>query len=106
MNDPSTLTVPEQPDTPRSGKRITGYDFARALAIFGMVIVNFKIVMGAEKAGPHWLLDVFGLLENQRPPVAIGSALAFCVLAVGFAHAWKQRFQHGPLEWVMRRLTG
>ena len=74
MNAPSTIAVPEKPDALRSRKRITGYDFARALAIFGMVIVNFKIVMGAEKAGPHWLLDVFGLLDGR-------AAATFVVLA-------------------------
>ena len=74
MNDPSSIAVPEKPDAPRSRKRITGYDFARALAIFGMVIVNFKIVMGAQKAGPHWLLDLFGLLDGR-------AAATFVVLA-------------------------
>jgi uncharacterized protein len=29
-------------------QRVTGFDLARALAIFGMVIVNFKIAMNAE----------------------------------------------------------
>ena len=51
-------------------------------------------------------LETLGVLENQSPPFAIGSALLFCMLSVGFAHLWKQRFQLGPLEWVMRRLTG
>ena len=74
MTDPSATALPENPDIPHSRKRIVGYDFARALAIFGMVIVNFKIVMGAEKAGPHWLLDVFGLLDGR-------AAATFVVLA-------------------------
>ena len=52
------------------------------------------------------MLETFGVLENQSPPFAIGSALLFCLLSVGFAHLWKQRFQQGSLEGVMRRLTG
>ncbi len=52
------------------------------------------------------ILETLGVLENQSPPFAIGSALLFCVLSVGFAHLWKHRFQQGPLEGVMRRLTG
>jgi len=55
-------------------KRIVGYDFARSLAVLGMVIVNFKIVMGAEKAGPHWLLKLAGLLDGR-------AAATFVVLA-------------------------
>lgn len=32
-------------------KRIEGFDVARAIAVFGMVLVNFKIVMGAKTVG-------------------------------------------------------
>ena len=35
--------------------RIIGYDFARSLAVFGMVFVNFKIVM-SDKSETGWLL--------------------------------------------------
>ncbi len=55
-------------------RRIEGYDFARALAVFGMVIVNFKTVMGAAKSGPHWLLVVTGLCDGR-------AAALFVVLA-------------------------
>ena len=55
-------------------KRIIGYDLARALAVFGMVVVNFKIVMGAEKSGPDWLGNMVGLLEGR-------AAATFVVLA-------------------------
>jgi len=39
-----------------------------------MVIVNFKIVMGAEQAGPHWLLELAGLFDGR-------AAALFVVLA-------------------------
>jgi uncharacterized membrane protein YeiB len=55
-------------------QRIIGYDLARALAIFGMVVVNFKIVMGAEQNGPPWLTQLVGLLEGR-------AAATFVVLA-------------------------
>ena len=55
-------------------KRVIGYDLARALAIFGMVVVNFKIVMGAEQNGPTWLVDFIGLLDGR-------AAATFVVLA-------------------------
>ena len=49
--------------------RLIGYDVARALAFFGMVLVNFKIVMGASGAGPAWLVDAAGLLEGRAAAV-------------------------------------
>ncbi|MFT5144117.1 MAG: hypothetical protein ACI84D_002749 [Thalassolituus oleivorans] len=55
-------------------KRIIGYDIARALAVFGMVVVNFKIVMGAEHDGPNWLVSMVGLLDGR-------AAATFVVLA-------------------------
>ena len=56
------------------GQRIIGYDLARALAVFGMVVVNFKIVMGAEDNGPAWLVSLVGLLSGR-------AAATFVVLA-------------------------
>ncbi len=55
-------------------KRIVGFDIARALAVFGMVVVNFKIVMVTQKNGPTWLDSAVGLLEGR-------SAATFVVLA-------------------------
>ena len=54
--------------------RVVGFDIARALAVFGMVVVNFKVVMGAGSAGPDWLVGVVGLLEGR-------AAATFVVLA-------------------------
>ncbi|MCP4154662.1 MAG: DUF418 domain-containing protein [bacterium] len=56
------------------GARITGYDFARALAVIGMVLVNFKIVLGAEKNGPDWLIWFAGLFSGR-------AAATFVILA-------------------------
>lgn len=55
-------------------KRIVGFDIARALAVFGMVVVNFKIVMVAEKSGTTWLDSAVGLLDGR-------AAATFVVLA-------------------------
>lgn len=57
-----------------SGSRIIGYDFARALAILGMVIVNYKVVMEADKNGPEWFVWLIGLLEGR-------AAATFVILA-------------------------
>ena len=55
-------------------KRIIGYDLARSIAIIGMVVVNFKVVMGAEQNGSAWLIDLVGLLDGR-------AAATFVVLA-------------------------
>ena len=55
-------------------KRIVGYDIARALAVFGMVAVNFKIVLGATENGPGWLVGLVGLFNGR-------AAATFVVLA-------------------------
>lgn len=55
-------------------KRIIGFDVARAVAIAGMVIVNFKVVMFAEERGPEWLQSVVGALDGR-------AAAMFVILA-------------------------
>lgn len=55
-------------------QRILGLDLARALAVFGMVLVNYKIVMNSTQGGPLWLSHAMGLLEGR-------AAATFVVLA-------------------------
>lgn len=57
-------------------QRVTGFDLARALAIFGMVIVNFKIAMNAE-TGNFLLMSFAGLFEGRA------SALFVILAGVG-----------------------
>ncbi len=59
-------------------QRILGFDVARALAIFGMVIVNFKIAMGAEQ-GNKFLLWFASIFEGRA------SALFVVLAGVGIA---------------------
>ena len=54
--------------------RITGLDIARAFAVIGMVLVNFKITMGAETDGPPWLRAIAALFDGR-------AAAMFVVLA-------------------------
>lgn len=53
--------------------RITGFDLARALAIFGMVIVNFKIAMNAD-TGSQLLMSFAHMFEGR-------SSALFVILA-------------------------
>ncbi|MFD2671670.1 DUF418 domain-containing protein [Marinicrinis sediminis] len=54
-----------------TSNRIVGFDIARALAIFGMVIVNYKISMGAEGNGAEWLIFLTGLFEGRAAAVFV-----------------------------------
>lgn len=58
-------------------QRIIGIDVARALAVFGMILVNFKVVFGAK--GQHWITSFASILDGK-------AAATFVVLAgVGLA---------------------
>lgn len=57
--------------------RVLGIDFARALAIIGMIIVNFKMVIGANGGG--WLLDLADSFSGKA------AALFVTLAGVGIA---------------------
>ncbi|PIE51000.1 MAG: hypothetical protein CSA38_00585 [Flavobacteriales bacterium] len=58
-------------------KRITGIDVARALAVFGMIVVNFKVVLGEN--GLSWVKSFASIFEGK-------AAATFVVLAgIGLA---------------------
>jgi uncharacterized membrane protein YeiB len=67
---PAAATPTKSPD------RVVGFDVARALAILGMVVVHFSLVMAADPAagGPRWLEVVLGFLDGR-------AAATFVVLA-------------------------
>ena len=50
-------------------------------------------------------LQALGVLDKTLP-LTIGSAVIFCICAIIFSHFWTKRFERGPLEWGMRRITG
>jgi len=53
------------------------------------------------------LLEAAGLLNGSlSAPQIVGYALGFCGLSSIFALFWRHWFKHGPLEALMRRVTG
>ena len=80
--------------------RIIGYDFARAIAIFGMVVVNFKIVMSAQNDRLLWLVKLVGLVDGR-------AAATFVVLAgvVISLRTQKSRTEGDKRERAKDRLT-
>lgn len=57
--------------------RIIGLDLARAMAIIGMMIVNYKLAMEAQNGGPQWLRSATELFEGRA------SALFVILAGVG-----------------------
>nr|WP_154959150.1 heparan-alpha-glucosaminide N-acetyltransferase domain-containing protein [Paenibacillus xylanexedens] len=45
--------------------RILGLDVARALAVIGMILVNYKLAMNAQTGGPGWLQAATGIFEGR-----------------------------------------
>jgi len=52
------------------------------------------------------ILEELAMLGNQPPSSALLAAGIFCVLASAFANVWHRFHKRGPLEALMRRLTG
>lgn len=81
-------------------KRIIGIDMARALAVIGMIIVNFKVVLGA-KGNPE--LKAFASIFNGK------AAALFVVLAgVGLALMTKSALknkQEKKLKLIKRKIV-
>lgn len=71
----STLSAAD----PQPQPRLLGLDFARALAVFGMVLVNFKIVMGASENGADWLVEYAAMFDGRA------SALFVVLAGVGMS---------------------
>ncbi|WP_430412561.1 DUF418 domain-containing protein [Kordia sp.] len=66
--------------------RIIGIDVARALAIIGMILVNFKMIFGQE--GDSWLLNFTALFEGK-------AAALFVILAgIGIAFMTNKAIQN------------
>jgi uncharacterized membrane protein YeiB len=58
----------------KPGERILGYDLARSLAMLGMIVVHFGLVMSTDLKHPAWAAEVMHLLDGR-------AAALFVVLA-------------------------
>ena len=67
-------TATETADESRTARRIVGFDIARALAIFGMITVNYRATFSIVGDSPEWLEMTAGLVNGR-------AAALFVVLA-------------------------
>ena len=81
-------------------KRVVGYDLARVLAGFRMVVVHFKAVMHAGERSP-----VPVRLAGQSLGFSLAASAACCVADVVFAYYCRKRFERRPLEAITKVLT-
>lgn len=80
---------------PSPAARAPGYDVARALALFGMVVVNFRGIFGAYDRGAPWLLWATDRLE--------GKAGALFVLLAGIGISLATRSDQDPERTIVQR---
>ncbi|MFC7421555.1 DUF418 domain-containing protein [Iodobacter arcticus] len=73
-------------------QRILGFDLARALAVFGMVIVNFKIVMHANASENMAWLKIVNIIDGRA------SALFVILAGVGLSLLTRQSRLSGDLQ--------
>ena len=70
----STPILDSKMSAPMSYNRIVGYDLARALAFFGMLIINYWVLMEDYNPFPPWVDLVMGFIQGR-------AAATFVVLA-------------------------
>ncbi|WP_233354725.1 heparan-alpha-glucosaminide N-acetyltransferase domain-containing protein [Paenibacillus sp. JZ16] len=72
--------------------RLTALDYARAWAIFGMIIVNYKLAMEVGDHGANWLQTIAGLFEGRASALFV--VLAGVGVSLMTAKASISRNQH------------
>ena len=81
------------------GERYASASWLKPLVATGQLALTLYVAHVVIGMG---MLEAMGRLTHQTPAFAVGSALVFSTLSVLFAHLWRQRFNRGPLEWIMR----
>jgi uncharacterized membrane protein YeiB len=80
---------PKEPAPPPGnelGARIEGFDMARAVAILGMILVNFRAMSAPDDLGPLWLEAPIDRIEGKAAALFIVLAGVGIVLRMRAAH--------------------
>lgn len=87
-----------------AAERFAGAPWLAPLVATGQLALTLYVAHVVFGLAP---LEELGLLEGRRPVAfSVMWAGVFCVIAVAFASVWRRRFRRGPLEALMRRITG
>ncbi|MDK2124312.1 DUF418 domain-containing protein [Parachitinimonas caeni] len=87
-----------------SRQRIAGFDLARALAIFGMVIVNFKTVMHTDHQPDGGWWSLFDLVDGRAAAMFVTLAGVGISLSAGGDGASEQSLQQARSRLLWRAL--
>lgn len=66
-----TPTHSDLDDAPKKGHRILGIDMARSLAIYFMVVENYKNAMEAHGDSPAWLASSYSFIQGHAAPLFV-----------------------------------
>ena len=89
VRDELVAILPEQ-HRPTMKNRIIGIDVARAISIIGMIIVNFKLVLGGQ--GTKWMENFAGFFDGKA------SATFVTLAGVGIALMTNSTLKNGDFE--------
>lgn len=51
-------------------------------------------------------IEAMGLIGNADHYTTLGAIILFVALSIGFTYFWRKRFKRGPIEALMRKVTG
>lgn len=83
--------------------RIQGLDLTRALALLGMLIVNYELSLGASGKGPAWLAALTGSLQGRAAATFVVLAGVGASLGAARAGASGDSAQRTRARWVLIR---
>ena len=78
-------------EAPVGAARVVGIDVARAVAVLGMVLVNFKVLSNTREAGPGWLVALAERLDGRA------SALFVVLAGVGVGMLTRRAREDGSI---------
>lgn len=52
------------------------------------------------------ILEAIGRFENQPLGFSVTAAVVFCLTSIPICHLWRKHLTRGPLERLMRKITG
>lgn len=85
------------------GERFPDSIWIRPLVATGQLALTLYVAHVVIGMG---ILQAIGRLENQSLVISVVASMIFCISGVVFAYAWLKRYKRGPLETIMRVVTG
>jgi len=85
------------------GQRFGQSKLSKALSATGQLALTLYVAHVVLGLG---ILEAIDRLENQTLEFSVLAALTFCIVGIAFATIWLTRLKRGPLEIILRKLSG